>query len=237
MGMFDTYHVTLTCPLDGAELADWQGKDGPCALYDWAPGRAEPRQADEGRELAALDREAHLAQFDDTKTSSLLGLSERDRRAMSMGHLVGAIGEMLPPVFTFGTTCGDHLVDAVGETDPDGIWTQSRITLVDQSFRLERVIGFYERADGTRIPQHDWERLTLWRGGRTQPDALARRDAYRAERRTELPAHGGTAACRYPMHRDESPPPAVTWCGLFYCEACLARLLEREPQAAASLVR
>jgi hypothetical protein len=44
MGMFDSYDPgPLTCPLDGAPLTDWQGKDGPCvldsySLYDVVPG-------------------------------------------------------------------------------------------------------------------------------------------------------------------------------------------------------
>ena len=29
MGMFDTFHATLSCPVDSVVITEWQGKDGP----------------------------------------------------------------------------------------------------------------------------------------------------------------------------------------------------------------
>ena len=44
MGMFDWYEPTpdLTCPHCGATLKEWQGKDGPCALFVWRQGERHP---------------------------------------------------------------------------------------------------------------------------------------------------------------------------------------------------
>jgi hypothetical protein len=37
MGMYDWYIPIpkLSCPVCGRELLEWQGKDGPCALFTW----------------------------------------------------------------------------------------------------------------------------------------------------------------------------------------------------------
>jgi hypothetical protein len=44
MGMFDHYEPepALDCPVCGAPLRGWQGKDGPCALLLWRQGVAAP---------------------------------------------------------------------------------------------------------------------------------------------------------------------------------------------------
>lgn len=44
MGMFDYFHpVGVTqCPIDGHALNEWQGKDGPCALFLWEQGQRHP---------------------------------------------------------------------------------------------------------------------------------------------------------------------------------------------------
>lgn len=44
MGLFDTYvpDPPLRCPRCGRTLADWQGKDGPCALLTWEQGKRHP---------------------------------------------------------------------------------------------------------------------------------------------------------------------------------------------------
>src|SRR5262245_10116029 len=44
MGMFDYYEPepALSCPVCGAQLARWQGKDGPCALRVWRQGCPAP---------------------------------------------------------------------------------------------------------------------------------------------------------------------------------------------------
>jgi hypothetical protein len=42
--MFDYYQPQpeVACPFCGKELTDWQGKDGPCALFVWRQGVASP---------------------------------------------------------------------------------------------------------------------------------------------------------------------------------------------------
>jgi hypothetical protein len=44
MGMFDWYqpYPPLSCPVCGIELKEWQGKEGPCALFVWRQGTAGP---------------------------------------------------------------------------------------------------------------------------------------------------------------------------------------------------
>ncbi len=44
MSMFDWYKFTENprCPKCGTELKEWQGKDGPCALFVWEQGKSNP---------------------------------------------------------------------------------------------------------------------------------------------------------------------------------------------------
>ncbi len=44
MGMFDTFipDPHISCPVCGALLSDWQGKDADCALFVWRQGLAAP---------------------------------------------------------------------------------------------------------------------------------------------------------------------------------------------------
>jgi hypothetical protein len=44
MGMFDHYRPKpeIACPVCGASGLEWQGKDGPCALFVWEQGEAAP---------------------------------------------------------------------------------------------------------------------------------------------------------------------------------------------------
>ncbi|MDB5390476.1 MAG: hypothetical protein JWM11_6122 [Planctomycetaceae bacterium] len=44
MSMFDWYRPIgiLECPVCHSPLREWQGKDGPCALYIWQQGVAAP---------------------------------------------------------------------------------------------------------------------------------------------------------------------------------------------------
>jgi hypothetical protein len=44
MGMFDWYRPAgeLRCLIDGHLLSEWQGKDGPCALFLWQEGADHP---------------------------------------------------------------------------------------------------------------------------------------------------------------------------------------------------
>lgn len=62
MGIFDWYRParTLRCPECGEELDGWQGKDGPCALFLWAEGKAAPvdQLADEDARIGSTESEA-----------------------------------------------------------------------------------------------------------------------------------------------------------------------------------
>ena len=44
MGMFDYYRPKpdLLCPVCGLSDPEWQGKDGPCALFLWEQGQSSP---------------------------------------------------------------------------------------------------------------------------------------------------------------------------------------------------
>ena len=44
MGMFDWYEPQppLPCPKCGSALTGWQGKSGPCGLFEWIQGRRSP---------------------------------------------------------------------------------------------------------------------------------------------------------------------------------------------------
>src|SRR3954469_9451146 len=61
MGMFDWYEPRppLGCPRCGAELKGWQGKSGPCALFECVQGiRVPARQlVDDGVALSQAERE------------------------------------------------------------------------------------------------------------------------------------------------------------------------------------
>lgn len=60
MSMFDWYRPkgTYNCPACGTALAEWQGKDGPCALFVWKQGSRNPvDQKVEDEELQWSDEE------------------------------------------------------------------------------------------------------------------------------------------------------------------------------------
>src|SRR4051812_13111685 len=44
MGLFDYFVPTppVTCPACGAMLTGWQGKSGPCVLFEWVQGQRSP---------------------------------------------------------------------------------------------------------------------------------------------------------------------------------------------------
>src|SRR4051794_31429781 len=44
MGMFDWYEPKppIASPTTGRPLTEWQGKDGPCALFVWVQGQCAP---------------------------------------------------------------------------------------------------------------------------------------------------------------------------------------------------
>jgi len=53
MGMFDYYRLAdeQRCPLCQHKLVEWQGTDGPCALFVWAEGSAAPIKQDVPEEV------------------------------------------------------------------------------------------------------------------------------------------------------------------------------------------
>lgn len=63
MGMFDWYEPVpeIRCPVCERALREWQGKDGPCALFVWRQGCTEPvaHRVDDDAKLPA---EAIVAQ-------------------------------------------------------------------------------------------------------------------------------------------------------------------------------
>lgn len=59
MGMYDCYEpLPLRCPICDRPLEDWQGKDGPCAIFVWREGVAAPiaQLVDEDCALSPEDR-------------------------------------------------------------------------------------------------------------------------------------------------------------------------------------
>jgi hypothetical protein len=59
MGMFDTFiaEPPLRCRSCGSAVSDFQGKDGPCALFVWKQGVAGPVQQTVDEEYAVSDAE------------------------------------------------------------------------------------------------------------------------------------------------------------------------------------
>ena len=59
MGMFDWYEPDppLACPVCGQALSEWQGKDGPCALFVWRQGYAAPLRQCVDAEIRLSDDE------------------------------------------------------------------------------------------------------------------------------------------------------------------------------------
>ena len=238
MGMFDTYHVTLICPLDGVSLSEWQGKDGPCDLYDWTTGRSEPDQATEGRQMVLLDPEEYLAGFSDQSPEGPFRFSDRERADIARSLLIGSIGEHLPPVFTFYSACGDHDVEAGGETDFEGTWISSRILLVNQWISLPGVAHVIPVPAGNPIEIPNGETLELFRVDRLRPEAVERREQMRRQMAALLPVSGGSAVCENgPWFHREGPVPATAWLRRFRCEKCLNSDLARIPAASEAVVR
>lgn len=59
VGMFDWYQPrAIACPRCGAALVEWQGKDGPCALFVYREGDAAPvdQRVDDDARIAVTDR-------------------------------------------------------------------------------------------------------------------------------------------------------------------------------------
>src|SRR5690349_17171003 len=59
MGMFDWYvpEPPLSCPKCSAALHGWQGKDGPCALFEWVQGALAPPSQLVDAEVAITESE------------------------------------------------------------------------------------------------------------------------------------------------------------------------------------
>ena len=59
MGMFDSYlpDPPLSCPVCGASLSDWQGKDADCGLFVWRQGLASPSEQAAPIDLRITDAE------------------------------------------------------------------------------------------------------------------------------------------------------------------------------------
>ncbi len=60
MGMFDSYKPSsnLNCPVCGEKLAQWQGKNGPCALFVWQEGSASPIDQQAGDTNCSIEQRA-----------------------------------------------------------------------------------------------------------------------------------------------------------------------------------
>ena len=59
MGMLDSYlpDPPLNCPVCGAALSDWQGKDGDCGILVWRQGLAAPIEQAVPDEVRIADAE------------------------------------------------------------------------------------------------------------------------------------------------------------------------------------
>jgi hypothetical protein len=57
MGMFDYYRPVppISCPSCGTPLNEWQGKDGPTALFVWEQGKAAPVDQAVGESMKCED--------------------------------------------------------------------------------------------------------------------------------------------------------------------------------------
>ena len=64
MGMFDYYspQEELVCPHCGNKLNEWQGKEGPCALFTWEQNHKNPtdQQAGDDSNISKEDRKKVL---------------------------------------------------------------------------------------------------------------------------------------------------------------------------------
>ena len=189
--------------------------------------------------MLALDRDVYLAGFSDTSMDPVLRLfSDRDRAEARLYYVTAAISETLPPVFGFGAACGDHWIEAIGETDADGLWVASRVVQVTMRFESDEIIHIITGKDGEEHPIHAADVVDLFRADRLIPAAMARRDAYRAERASHLPSHGGNAICVAPDWLHDGHFVAATgWLDRFLCEDCLSKQYPRENRAAGVVVR
>ena len=75
MGMFDWYKPSreIECPVCGVVLKEWQGKDGPSALFVWCEGQESPvdqpideeaKLSEEARRAFRLPEEFEIYSYD-----------------------------------------------------------------------------------------------------------------------------------------------------------------------------
>jgi hypothetical protein len=78
MSMFDTYKPStrLCCSVCGHPLEEWQGKDGPCALFVWMEGRAAPVAQDTDHDIALSLAEREAIRLPETFTIYFYDCSE-----------------------------------------------------------------------------------------------------------------------------------------------------------------
>ncbi len=84
--MFDWYEpeAAITCPACGTALRQWQGKDGPCALFVWRQGVAAPveHRVDDDCKLAPDEMRSTRLRGDVTIHSYDCGQHVVDARAV-----------------------------------------------------------------------------------------------------------------------------------------------------------
>lgn len=201
--MFDTYLVSLECPLDGSPVNEWQGKDGPCLLYTWQVGQAAPLEA--------------TTPYDPADDEPLT-LGEVKLPSFRRPWLEAAKAERLPPVFELHANHGDHQLEALGETDPiDDSWRSVRLIEVTSSVLMPGEFWPPIMPGGKPSPKYEGIRLYREGAGINQV-AMTRRATEHERIRTGLPAHGGAAICRDCAWRDsDRKVPAVGYAFAYLC--------------------
>ena len=103
MGMFDWYKPkpTLNCPVCRQTLTDWQGKDGPCLLFVWEQGFADPLK--------------HLGDGESFQ------VSDSDLKEWKLPDEFG--------IYSFDCEC-PFPVEAIGRTENE-VWTATELITVE----------------------------------------------------------------------------------------------------------
>ena len=100
MGMFDWYEPDqeLQCPVCGAALSEWQGKDGECALFVWGEGEKHP-----------IDQ----------------AIDDEDVRLAAEDYVYATLPEQFE-IYSYDCSLHQPIVAACS-TDDNGVWSQTRI--------------------------------------------------------------------------------------------------------------